>query len=159
MSKLTEGLAEAKDQLFTSARNAPAGVKNFIANPRSIVGGAKLAPLLVLMGHTFVDALDSAGFNIILPEIQDDFDLSLEAVSNIAFVSLLVGLGLGVPVAVKSEKTTRRTLYLGAGAVVATIFSIMGGVVTTLFLFILAPLPIVGATGSPCRPLALIPRT
>lgn len=138
MSALTTGLREGADQLKKSFRNTPVATRKFLADPKSAVGGASLLPLIVLLGHTFIDALDGAGFVVILPEIQKDFDLKLSEVSSIGALALFVGLLLSIPVAVKSEATTRRTLYLGAGAVIAAIFSFVSGISFSLGLFLLS---------------------
>ncbi len=138
MSAFRDGLKEGLEQFKTSAKNGPAATRNFLKDPKSAVGGAALLPLIVLFGHTFIDAIDGAGFNVILPEIQKDFHITLAQVSNIGASALFISLLLGVPIAVKSEATTRRTLYLGAGAVVAAVFAFLSGVAPTLGMFVLS---------------------
>jgi branched-chain amino acid transport system ATP-binding protein len=138
MSSFRDGLNEGLSQVRESAKNGPAALRRFLADPRSAVGGASLLPLIVLFGHTFIDAIDGSGFNVILPEIQKDFHITLQQVSSIGASALFISLLLGVPIAVKSEATTRRTLYLGAGAVVAALFAALSGLASTLGLFVFA---------------------
>jgi ABC-type branched-subunit amino acid transport system ATPase component/predicted MFS family arabinose efflux permease len=104
----------------------------------ALAGGAAITPALVLYGHTFIDSLDSSGFNVILPEIQESFDISLESVAALGSVTLLMGLLLSVPIAVRSERTQHRVAYLAAGAFVATFFSLIAGVAAGVALFTLA---------------------
>lgn len=138
MSAFTTGVREGVDQVKASFRNAPTGIRRFLKDPNAAVGGASVFPLGVLMGHTFIDALDGAGFVVILPEIQKTFDLELDQISSVGGLALLVSFLLGIPIAVKSEATTRRTLYLGAGAVVAAVFSLLSAVAMSLGLFLFA---------------------
>jgi MFS family permease len=138
VSALTEAAKEGFVQVGKSFRNTPAATKKFLADPKTAVGGASLVPLTVLLGHTFIDALDGAGFLVILPDIQKDFDITLSQATGIGGLALLVSFLLAVPVAVKSEATTHRTFYLGAGAVIAAVFAVMSGAATTLGLFLLA---------------------
>ncbi len=138
MSALTEALKEGVAQVGKSFRNTPAATRKFLADPKTAVGGASLAPLFVLLGHTFIDSVDGSGFLVILPDIQKDFDITLSQVTGIGGLALLVSFLLAVPVAVKSEATTNRTFYLGAGAVIAAVFAVLSGAATTLGLFLIA---------------------
>ncbi|HUR77283.1 MAG TPA: MFS transporter [Acidimicrobiales bacterium] len=138
MNTFTTGLKEGVDSVGRSFRNAPGATRKFLADPKSAVGGAAIAPLMVLVGHTFMDALDGAGFAVILPDIKKSFDLNDSQVASVGAMALFVGLLLSVPVAVKSEATTRRTLYLGAGAVIAAFFAFVSGIAGSLGLFLFA---------------------
>ncbi|MEY2424821.1 MAG: hypothetical protein QOI61_393 [Actinomycetota bacterium] len=138
MSALTEALKEGAAQVGKSFRNTPGATRKFLADPKTAVGGASLVPLVVLLGHTFIDSVDGSGFLVILPDIQKDFDITLSQVTGIGGLALLVSFLLAVPVAVKSEATTNRTFYLGAGAVIAAVFAVLSGAASTLGLFLLA---------------------
>ena len=138
MSTFSDGLKDGFTQFGRSFRNTPAATRKFLADPKTAVGGVALTPLVVLLGHTFIDAVDGAGFLVILPDIQKDFDITLSQATSIGGLALFVSLLLAVPVAVKSEATTRRTVYLGAGAVIAAVFAVMSGLASTLGLFMLA---------------------
>jgi MFS family permease len=138
MSALTDGLKEGVAQLGNSVRNGPTATRKFLADPKAAVGGAAIAPLIVLVGHQFLDALDGAGFAVILPDIKKSFELSDAQVASVGAMALFVGLLLSVPVAVKSEATTRRTLYLGMGAVIAAFFAFVSGITVSLGLFLFA---------------------
>lgn len=138
MSVLTAGLKEGFEHFGKSFRNTPSATRKFLADPKTAVGGASLVPLVVLLGHTFIDAVDGAGFLVILPDIQKDFDITLSQATGVGGLAIFVSLLLAVPVAVKSEATTHRTWYLSAGAAVATLFALVSGAAGTLGLFLLA---------------------
>jgi len=138
VSAFTDGLREGWANTRRSARNAPATTRRVLRDPRSIVAGAPLAPLVVLYGHTLIDAVDRAGFNVILPEIKNEFGLDLQAASSIASVSILVALLLSVPVAFWSERTRHRTWFLAAGALIAGLFAGVSGLATGVALFVVA---------------------
>ena len=133
---LREGFKDGAVQLRQSWRNAPATARRIKADPRSVVKGAALAPLLVLYGHSLLDAIDRSGFTTILPEIQDSFDISDEQITSIAGVALFVSLLLGVPTAYYSDKGKKRTWWLALGAVLAAIFSMITGLAASVAMFV-----------------------
>lgn len=135
---LSEGFGDGVRQFRQSLRNTPAAARRLRQAPRSVVGGASLAPLLVLYGHTLVDAVDRTGFNTILPDIRDTFGLSTDDITAVAAIALFVSLLLGVPVAHLSDRGTRRTWWLASGALLAGVFSIFTGLAGGATLFIAA---------------------
>ena len=136
LETLREGFKDGAVQLKESWRNAPATARRIKADPRSVVKGAALAPLLVLYGHSLLDAIDRSGFATILPEIRDRFGLSDAEIASIAGVALFVSLLLGVPTAYYSDRGKRRTWWLASGAVFATVFSTITGLAGTVAIFV-----------------------
>jgi MFS family permease len=133
-----EGMKDARVQLGQSIRNAPTTTRQFVRNPRSIVGGAGLAPLIVLYGHTLVDSIDRGGFNTILPEIRDQFGMTTDEITAVAGAAIFVSLLLGVPTAYWSDRGKRRTWWLASGALLAAVFSFLTGIAGGVGLFVAA---------------------
>jgi MFS family permease len=133
-----EGVSDARRQLRQSIRNAPTTTRTVLRDPRSVVKGAGLAPLLVLYGHTLVDSIDRGGFNTILPEIRDQFGMTSDEIASVAAVAIFVSLLLGVPAAYLSDRGKRRTWWLASGALMAGIFSIFTGLAGSAAIFIAA---------------------
>jgi MFS family permease len=134
----TEGLKDARRQLRQSIRNAPSTTKTVFTNPRSIVKGAGLAPLLVLYGHQLVDSIDRGGFNTILPDVRDHFGMTTDEITNVAAIAIFVSLLLGVPTAYMSDRGKRRTWWLASGALMASVFSLLTGFAGTAAAFVVA---------------------
>ena len=135
---LREGLKDAGVQLRQSVKNAPTTTRTVFREPRSIVKGASLAPLLVLYGHQLVDSIDRGGFNTILPEIRDEFGMTTGQITGVAASALFVSLLLGVPAAYWSDRGTRRTWWLASGALMASVFAFFTGIAGTAALFVVA---------------------
>ncbi|MGI8793357.1 MAG: MFS transporter [Acidimicrobiales bacterium] len=132
------GLKDAGGSIRQSIKNAPATTRELRHNPRSVVQGASLAPLVVLYGHTLLDSVDRGGFNVILPEIGEHFDLTVEQLAGVAAAAVLVSLILGVPAAYLSDRGKRRTWWLASGALMAAMFSTLTGVAGTVAFFVFA---------------------
>jgi MFS family permease len=133
-----EGLKDSATQLRQSVRNAPATTRTVFREPRSIVKGASLTPLIVLYGHTLLDSIDRGGFNTILPEIRDAFSLTTDEITGVAAVAIFVSLLLGVPAAYISDRGKRRTWWLASGALMASVFSVLTGTAVGAGAFIAA---------------------
>ena len=84
MSKVTGALAEGGRDFAKGVRTFPRSFRTAIRDPRSLTAGAPVVPIFVLFCHTFLDAFDRTGFAIILPEVQDHFDLDLDQVTALA---------------------------------------------------------------------------
>lgn len=138
MGKVTASLREGWADLARGTRAFPGSLRRAIDDPRSMVGGADPVPIVVLFGHTFLDAFDRGGFNIILPEVRDHFDLDLEAITSLAGVAIVVGILLSLPISLASDRGGHRITYLALGAFLAAGFSVLAGVATTVGLFALA---------------------
>ena len=98
MGKISASLREGVTDLARGARAFPGSFRRAIRDPRSMTAGANPVPIVVLFSHTFLDAFDRGGFNIILPEVQDHFDLDLQAISSLAAVATVAGIALSLPV-------------------------------------------------------------
>ena len=134
-ARLTGSTKEAWGDFTRGVRTFPGSVRTAVRDPRSMVEGAAVTPIAVLFGHTFLDAFDRGGFNIILPEVQKAFDLDLAGITGLAAVSIVAGIVLSLPVSLHSDRSGRRTLYLPFGAFVAAFFSLTAGVAATIGLF------------------------
>jgi MFS family permease len=135
MSKVGAAIKEAASDFARGTRAFPGSVRRAVRDPKSVTGGAPVVPIAVLFGHTFLDAFDRYGFNVILPEVQDHFDLELKEITALASVSIVAGILLSVPVSLWSDRGGRRILFLGGGALVAAFFSVTAGLATTVALF------------------------
>lgn len=135
MSKVTAAVADASRDFGKGLRSFPGSLRTAIKDPRSLTAGAPVAPIVVLFCHTFLDAFDRTGFAIILPEVQDYFDLDLEQVTGLASISIVAGILLSLPAAMWSDRSGHRTWFLAGGAFVASTFSLGAGVATTIGLF------------------------
>lgn len=133
--RIAASVGEAWGDFARGTRAFPASVRRVARDPRSAVEGAPVLPIVVLFGHTFLDSFDRNGFNLVLPEVQDHFDLDYEQVTALAAVAIVVGILLSLPVSLGSDRSGRRTLFLAAGAFIASVFSLTAGIATTVGLF------------------------
>jgi branched-chain amino acid transport system ATP-binding protein len=96
-------------------------------------GGAPFFPLAVLFGLNAVDELDRTAFAVLLPEIRDEFGLSLQGVLTVVGLVFLAALALQVPIAVLADRHRRVTIsWIGAAA--WAVFSVMTGLAGSLLL-------------------------
>lgn len=138
MGKLSASLAEGWADLLRGTRAFPTSLREAVRDPSSKVGGVAATPIVVLFGHTFLDAFDRNGFNIILPEAQEHFDLDLQAVTSLAGLAIFVGIVLSLPVTLWSDRGGKRIYYLALGAFLAAVFSFGASVATTVGMFAFA---------------------
>lgn len=134
-TRLVGGTKEAWGDFSRGVRAFPGSVRRAIREPRSMVDGAAVTPIAVLFGHTFLDAFDRGGFNIILPEVRRAFDLDLAGITSLAAVSIVAGIVLSLPVSLWSDRSGRRTRFLAFGAFVAALFSLTAGAAASIALF------------------------
>jgi MFS family permease len=135
VSRLTDAVKEATGEFGGGVRRFPASVRTAVRDPRSLTAGAAVLPIAVLFGHTFLDAFDRTGFFIILPEVQEHFDLDLEEITGLASIAIVAGIALSLPVSLWSDRSARRTWFLGGGAVIASLCSLLGAVARSIGLF------------------------
>jgi MFS family permease len=135
MSRVTAAVKEAAGDFGRGVRRFPASFRTAVRDPRSLTAGAPVLPIAVLFGHTFLDAFDRTGFFIILPEVQEHFDLDLEQITGLASIAIVAGIVLSLPVSLWSDRSARRTVFLGGGALVASFFSLVGAVARSVGLF------------------------
>ncbi len=106
-------MTEPVDQLFSEPDGRP---------PRKwglerITGGAPAFPLVVLFGLNAVDELDREAFNILVPNIRDAFDLSIQGVLLLGSLVALAVLFLEVPLSHLADRWNRvRISIVGASA-------------------------------------------
>ena len=98
-----------------------------------LTGPGPVYALLILFGLNAVDELDRTAFGILLPEIRDAFGLDLTAILTLIAVVAAGALVLQIPIAQYSDRHKRVPVALG-GAVVWGIFSVMTGLVSTVFM-------------------------
>jgi branched-chain amino acid transport system ATP-binding protein len=102
-----------------------------------MLGGAAAYPLVVLFGLNAVDELDRTAFGVLLPEIRDEFGLSLQGVLTLIAVVSVGALALQVPIAALADRTNRvRLAWIGAAAWAG--FSFMTGLAATIWLLAVA---------------------
>ena len=135
MSRITAAVREAAGEFAQGVRNFPGSLRTAVRDPRSLTAGAPVLPIAVLFGHTFLDAFDRTGFFIILPEVQEHFDLDLEQITGVASIAIVAGIVLSLPVSLWSDRSARRTWFLGGGALVASLFSLVGAAARSVGLF------------------------
>jgi ABC-type branched-subunit amino acid transport system ATPase component/predicted MFS family arabinose efflux permease len=97
-----------------------------------VTRGGPVFPLFVLFGLNAVDELDRTAFGILLPEIREEFDLSLSAVLSVIALVTLAALALQVPIAAWADRSSRVRIAVG-GAAVWGVFSLFTGLAPTLF--------------------------
>jgi hypothetical protein len=138
MGKVMASVREGAADLTRGAKAFPGSFRKAVRDPSSMVGGASATPIVVLFGHTFLDAFDRNGFNVILPEAQEHFDLDLQEVTSLAGLAIFVGILLSLPVTLWSDRGGKRIYYLALGAFLAAAFSFGASVAATVGLFAFA---------------------
>ncbi|MEY2406016.1 MAG: hypothetical protein QOG39_932 [Acidimicrobiaceae bacterium] len=103
----------------------------------AITGGAAIFPLIVLFGLNAVDELDRTAFAVLLPNIRDEFGLSLQGVLSLVGVVAFGALLLQVPIASFADRSNRvRIAWIGAAC--WGVFSVLTGLASTLVLLAIA---------------------
>jgi branched-chain amino acid transport system ATP-binding protein len=104
---------------------------------RSVVDDGPIYAIVVLFGLNTVDELDRSAFNVLLPNIRDEFGLDLQTVLSIVAVVALAALLLQVPVASIADRHNRvRLAWTGAAA--WGMFSLLTGLAPTIILLAVA---------------------
>jgi ABC-type branched-subunit amino acid transport system ATPase component/sugar phosphate permease len=112
-------------------RRVLAAVRHPVRSLYEVTGGEAIYPLLILFGLNAVDELDRTAFGILVPEIQDAFNLDLTGILVLIAVVGAVALALQIPIAQASDRHRRVPIAL-AGAAVWGVFSFMTGLVSTV---------------------------
>jgi len=103
----------------------------------AITGGAAVFPLIILFGLNAVDELDRTAFAVLLPNIRDEFGLSLSGVLSLVGVVSFGALLLQVPIASLADRSNRvRIAWIGAA--VWGVFSFVTGLASTLVILAIA---------------------
>jgi branched-chain amino acid transport system ATP-binding protein len=97
-----------------------------------LTGPGPVYALLILFGLNAVDELDRTAFGILLPEIREEFGLDLTSILALIAVVAAGALALQIPIAQYSDRHRRVPVALG-GAAVWAFFSLMTGLVSTVF--------------------------
>ena len=102
-----------------------------------VVGSGPVYAIVILFGLNAVDELDRAAFGILLPNIRDEFGLSLQGVLTLVGLVSLGALLLQVPIAALADRYNRvRIAWIGAAA--WGLFSVLTGLAPTILLLGLA---------------------
>jgi ABC-type branched-subunit amino acid transport system ATPase component/predicted MFS family arabinose efflux permease len=119
------------------AVEGPAPRRGIRGRLSGVLGGAPAYPLVVLFGLNAVDELDRTAFGVLLPEIREEFGLSIQGVLTLIGVVSLGALALQVPIAALADRTKRvRLAWIGAAA--WAFFSFMTGLAATIWLLAIA---------------------
>jgi branched-chain amino acid transport system ATP-binding protein len=98
------------------------GVRHPVNYLNELTGDYPIYPLLILFGLNAVDELDRTAFGVLLPNIQEAFDLDLTGILTVVAIVTGVALVLQIPIAHYADRTNRVRLAL-IGAVVWSVFS------------------------------------
>ncbi len=101
----------------------------------SYMGGQPLFPLAVLFGLTWADQVDTKTFDVLGPEIADDFGVGLGTIGTIGILSLLLAPMVGLPLSYLADRWKRMPLAIG-GAVVWAVCSVLTGFAPVLWVLI-----------------------
>jgi branched-chain amino acid transport system ATP-binding protein len=107
-----------------------------ITSLSEVTGGAAVYPLLILFGLNAVDELDRTAFGVLLPNIQESFDLDLQQVLGIIALVLAGALALQVPIANFSDRHNRVRIAI-AGAIAWGVCSFLTGLATGVLMLII----------------------
>jgi ABC-type branched-subunit amino acid transport system ATPase component/MFS family permease len=122
-------------------RSRVARTLGHVRHPRAwlsgVVGGGSVYAIVVLFGLNAVDELDRAAFGILLPNIRDEFGLSIQGVLTLVALVSFGALLLQVPIAMLADQR-RRVTIAWVGAAAWGFFSLMTGLATTIVLLGLA---------------------
>ena len=101
-----------------------------------ITGGASAVPLMVLFGLNLVDEFDRAAFAALTPEIRDAFNLSDQAIQNVAIIPLVFTLLASLPIGILADRWNRVRICIGAAGLWG-VCAVLTGVVPALALLYL----------------------
>jgi len=99
-------------------------------------GGASLYPLIILFGLAFFESMDRAATQVLLPEIREAFGLSDSGILAVIAVAVMCALLLTIPISVLADRSNRVRIML-VGAVMFAAFSVLTGVIPTVWLLLL----------------------
>src|SRR5687767_4874894 len=102
------------------------GRRTFRSRIRSLTSGAPLLPLVLLFGLNAVDELDRTAFEVLLPNIRDDFGLGNTGILAVVALVVPAQLLVAVPVARRADKRRRVPIAL-VGASAWGVFSLLTG--------------------------------
>jgi ABC-type branched-subunit amino acid transport system ATPase component/MFS family permease len=123
----------ATDAVGRWARTTVRAVRHPRQALEEMTGPGPVYALLILFGLNAVDELDRTAFGILLPEIRDEFGLDLTSILALVAAVGAGALVLAIPIAQYADHHRRVPMALG-GAAVWAMFSLMTGLVSTIFL-------------------------
>ncbi len=126
-------MSRALSAVATWTRGAATAVRHPRRALDALTGPGPVYALLILFGLNAVDELDRTAFGILLPEIRDAFGLDLTGILTLTAVVAAGALVLQIPIAQYADRHRRVPVALG-GAAVWGFFSVMTGLVSTLFM-------------------------
>ena len=109
----------------------------FLTRLREISTRSSLVTLAILFGFNAVDELDRAAFTVLLPEIQDAFDLDLQGILSLVAVVTFLALGGQVLVGYYADRFNRSRIAIG-GAMAWGFFSLLTGLAPVVILLVVA---------------------
>jgi len=115
----------------------PLSPRTWIPRLRAYLNGEALFPILVLFALNAVDEFDSRTFDVLGPEIAEDFGVGVGAFGSIAVLVLLLVPLVAVPVSYLADRWRRMPLAIG-GAAAWGAFSLATGLAPILPLLILS---------------------
>lgn len=101
----------------------------------SYMGGEPLFPLAVLFGLTWADQVDTRTFEVLGPEIGDEFGVGLGTIGTIGILTILIAPMVGLPLAYLADRWKRMPLAIG-GALVWAVCSVLTGFAPVLWVLI-----------------------
>jgi ABC-type branched-subunit amino acid transport system ATPase component/predicted MFS family arabinose efflux permease len=113
---------DATAVMFSSPEEEPDGPRLRPWNPKwwnlsRVTGGAATFPLLILFGLNTVDEFDREAFTILIPNIRDHFNLSIQGVLTLSSLVGLVVLFLEIPLSHLADRYNRiKISVIGASA-------------------------------------------
>ena len=110
--------------------------RSWVKRLRAYLAGEALFPILVLFALNAVDEFDTRTFDVLGPEIADDFGVGVGAFGSIAVLVLLLVPLIAVPVSYLADRWRRMPLAIG-GAAAWGAFSLATGLAPILPLLIL----------------------
>ncbi|HEX6237097.1 MAG TPA: MFS transporter, partial [Acidimicrobiales bacterium] len=127
----TSGAGEARGASVGALLKEPAAAGRW--DLRRITGGAAVFPLVVLFGLNAVDELDREAFNVLVPNIREAFDLSIQGVLVLSSLVVAAVFLLELPLAHLADRYNRIKISV-AGASAWGIFSLFTGLAPTVLL-------------------------
>ncbi len=108
-----------------------------VARLRAYIGGEAMFPIVVLFLLNAVDEFDTRIFEVLGPDIADDFGVGVGAFGAIAVISAIVVPLVAVPVASAADRRARMPIAI-IGAAAWGAFSVATGLAPTLALLFVA---------------------
>jgi branched-chain amino acid transport system ATP-binding protein len=136
VDEITPPAAPPKQGFKVAAAQAAKDTFALVRNPKAALAGAALFPVVVIFLHSMLDTIADAGIGVIIPEIRREFDLTLEEITRVGTISGVLALFVGIPLGYRTDRTKNRIWWLAGGAFFASIFFVLTGFASTVFLWV-----------------------